>query len=476
MAVGGHRAVEVERERLARRQQRMASSRHSPANGSSPPARIAGCAASTCSSSVVPERGKPTTNSGCGTSLAARGARQPREGVAREEALEPLEELLDRGGLVAQAARLRGELAACPRRSPARPRRDGPRGLAAARVRATRRRSSAGAASSSASASCDAARRARGTAPAAGRRRGPSRPRPRARASASARARSCCTSQAFDQYASVRTSPGASRSASAYSGSASAGRPWRIRFSASVTSVRRARPPRSSARRRCHSPATSSLRSRQQRAEVFVQAASSGQACERTPRELLGLVGAARARQQVDGLALGPGAVRVRRAARSAAGRRHASGRPRRSAARTCRDRDGGGCWPSESCGVARSVERQRECTEPMRNVANPAGRRAHWALALVAVIPAPREARRDRRALRTADRRRHRGRRRAREAGQVARQFADACSRGPGHRGYGRARDPRAARTDKRAAVRAAPRVGHSAPRVTAWSSPSTR
>ena len=60
-----------------------ANCRSSLTNDSSPPARTAEWLASTCSISVVPERGKPMMKIGCGTSGAARRARQQLARCAR---------------------------------------------------------------------------------------------------------------------------------------------------------------------------------------------------------------------------------------------------------------------------------------------------------------------------------------------------------------------------------------------------------
>ena len=54
-------------------------------SGSSSPAAILGCADSVCSTSVVPERGKPRMKIGCGTSVRtpARGSRRSRPPVKK---------------------------------------------------------------------------------------------------------------------------------------------------------------------------------------------------------------------------------------------------------------------------------------------------------------------------------------------------------------------------------------------------------
>ncbi len=77
-------------------------------SGSSSPAAIFGCADSVCSTSVVPERGKPRMKIGCGTSVRtlARGSRRSRPAVKKfAQAVDLLARLVVQIGLPGQFAR-----------------------------------------------------------------------------------------------------------------------------------------------------------------------------------------------------------------------------------------------------------------------------------------------------------------------------------------------------------------------------------
>ena len=60
-------------------------------SGSSSPAAMRGCADSVCSTSVVPERGKPRMKIGCGTSARTVRARDQAQPSGGEEAAQPLD-------------------------------------------------------------------------------------------------------------------------------------------------------------------------------------------------------------------------------------------------------------------------------------------------------------------------------------------------------------------------------------------------